>query len=40
MTGGQNLFDQLVRKSLITFDNIWKIATCKGDDYTTDCLLY
>ena len=24
---------------LTTYDNIWKIATGQGDDYTTDCLL-
>ena len=23
----------------MTYDNIWKIATGQGDDYTTGCLL-
>ena len=36
---GRNIFDQLVRNNLITYDNIQKIATGQGDDYTTACLL-
>ena len=24
---------------MITYNNIWKIATGQGDDYTTGCLL-
>ena len=39
MIGGQNFFDQLVRNDLITYDNIRKIATGQGDDYTTGCLV-
>ena len=39
MPDGQNLFDQPIRNNLITYDNIWKIATNQGDDYTTGCLL-
>ena len=31
--------DQRVRNDLITYDNIRKIATGQGDDYTTGCLL-
>ena len=31
MTDGQNLFDQPVRDSLITYDNIQKLATCQGE---------
>ena len=36
---GENLFDQLIKNNKITYDNIRKIATGKGDDYTTSCLL-
>ena len=38
MIDGQN-FDQPVRNDLITYDNIRKIATGQGDDYTIGCLL-
>ena len=31
--------DQPVRNDLITYENIPKIATGQGDDYTTGCLL-
>ena len=36
---GQNLFGQPIRNNLITYDNIRKISTGQGDDYTTGCLL-
>ena len=36
---GENFFDQPVKNNKITYDNIRKIATGQGDDYTTDCLL-
>ena len=36
---GQNFFDQLVKSNLITYDNIRKVATGQGDDYTIGCLL-
>ena len=39
MVNGRNVFDQPVNNNLITYDNIWKIATGQGDDYTTACLL-
>ena len=39
MTDGQKSFDQPVRNNLRTYDGIQKIATGKGDDYTTGCLL-
>ena len=39
MIDGQNFFDQPVRNDLITNDNIQKIATGQGDDYTTGHLL-
>ena len=39
MIYGQNVFDQPIRNDLITYDNIRKLATGQGDDYTTGCLL-
>ena len=39
MIDGQNVFDQPIRNNLITYDNIRKVATGQGDDYTTGCLL-
>ena len=39
MTDGQNFFDQPVKSNLRAYDNIRKIATGQGDDYTTGCLL-
>ena len=39
MIDGQNFFDQPIRNNFITYDNIRKIATCQGDDYTAGCLL-
>ena len=39
MLDGEIFFDQPVRNDLITYDNIWKIATGQGDDWTTGCLL-
>ena len=38
MMDGQNFFDQPVKNNLRTYDNIQKIATGQGDDYTTVCL--
>ena len=35
---GENVFDQPI-KNKVTYDNIRKIATGQGDDYTTGCLL-
>ena len=37
---GENFFDQPIKNNKITYDNITKIATGQGDDYTTGCLLY
>ena len=34
----KNYFDQLIRKNKVTYENILKIATGQGDDYTTGCL--
>ena len=39
MIDGKNLFKQPVKNHLITYENIQKIATGQGDDYTTGCLL-
>ena len=39
MIDGQNIFDQPVKNDLSTFDNVQKVATAQGDDYTTGCLL-
>ena len=40
MTDGRNFFHQPLKNNLKTYDNIWKISTGQGDDYTTDdCLL-
>ena len=36
---GRNFFDQPVKNNLIIHDNIRKIATGQGGDYTTACLL-
>ena len=36
---GENFFDQPIKINKITYDNIRKIATSQGDDYTTGCLL-
>ena len=35
----QNVFDQQVESYMRTYDNIQKITTGQGDDYTTGCLL-
>ena len=39
MINGENFFDQHVKDNKVTYKNIRKIATGKGDDYTTGCLL-
>ena len=39
MNDGKNVFDQLVKSDMRTYDNIRKLATGQGDDYTTGCLL-
>ena len=38
MINGVNFFDQPIRDNKMTYENIRKIATGQGDDYTTDCL--
>ena len=39
MINGENIFDQPVKNNKVTYENIRKIATGQGDDYTTGCLL-
>ena len=38
MIDGKNFFDQPINSELKTYENIRKIATAKGDDYTTGCV--
>ena len=35
----EKTFDQPVKNNKVTYENIRKIATGEGDDYTTGCLL-
>ena len=35
----EKLFDQPIKNDKITYENIRKITTGQGDDYTTGCLL-
>ena len=39
MIVGRNFFDQPINNMKKTYENIIKITTSKGDDYTTGCLL-
>ena len=39
MINGKNFFDQPVKNNETTYENIRKIATGQGDDYTIGCLL-
>ena len=39
MIDGKHFFDQPVKNDKVTYENIRKIATGQGDDYTTGCLL-
>ena len=39
MINGRDFFDQPIKNDLKAHDNIRKIATGQGDDYTTGCLL-
>ena len=39
MMDGRNFFDQPINSMNKPYENIRKIATGKGDDYTTGCLL-
>ena len=39
MIDRKNVFDQPVKNGNVTYDNIRKIATAQGNDYTTGSLL-
>ena len=39
MINCEKIFDQPIKNNKVTCENIRKIATGKGDDYTTGCLL-
>ena len=39
MINGENFFDKPIKDNKVTYENIRKIATGQGDDYTTGCLL-
>ena len=39
MTDGKNIFDQPINSMTKTYENIIKITTGQGDNYTTGCLL-
>ena len=39
MIDGKNFFNEPVKNDKVTYENIRKIATGQGDDYTTGCLL-
>ena len=39
MINGENFFDQPIKYNKVTYQNIRKIVTGQGDDYTTGCLL-
>ena len=39
MTDGETFSDQPIKDNKVSYENIRKIATGRGDDYTTGCLL-
>ena len=39
MINGENFFNQPIKNNKVRYENIRKIATGQGDDYTTGCLL-
>ena len=39
MTEERNVFDQLAKNEIRTYEQIRKIATGQGDDYITNCVL-
>ena len=39
MIDGWTFFEQPVKNNSIRYDNIQKITTCQGDDYTTGSLM-
>ena len=39
MINGENSFDKPIKDNKVTYENIRKVATGKGDNYTAGCLL-
>ena len=39
MIDAKNFFDQPIKDNKVTYENIRKITTGQGNDYTRDCLL-
>ena len=39
MINGENFSDQPIKNNKATYENIRKIATGQGEDYTAGCLL-
>ena len=39
MINGENVFGETMKNNKVTYENIRKIATGQGDDYTAGCLL-
>ena len=39
MINGEKCLDQTLKYNKVTYENIRKIATGQGDDYTTGCFL-
>ena len=39
MIDGKNFFDQPVKNDKVTYENIRKVSTDQGNDYTIGCLL-
>ena len=39
MINGENVFDQPIKNNKVTYENIRKIATGQGNDWTTGCLI-
>ena len=39
MINGENFYDRPVKNNKVTYENIRKVATGKGDDYSPGCLL-
>ena len=39
MINGENFFDQPIKDTKVTYENIRKVATGRGDDHITGCLL-
>ena len=35
----KTIFNQPVKNDMRTYDNVWKKASCQGDDQITGCLL-